>query len=150
MDGQDASLLDSDLWGLLALSPDEPACSDAIESQTMEVEPGRKLIYAGRACLKLYLVKTGWLIDFKLLKDGSRQILGFRLPGDLVGTEVLAYPAPLHSTAALTHCTVVPFSADAFAAAAEHPRMASAFLLACLREGPSCANGGSVLDADQL
>ena len=136
MGPQGASALASSSEHIFTFASAERARLDALTTETLDVEPRRKLIDAGRPCLKLFLLKTGWLIDFKLLKNGRRQILAFHLPGDLVGIECLAYPAALHSTAALTPCTVALFSTTAFGTLfAERPRLASALLSASVREG---------------
>jgi len=80
-------------------------------------------------------VASGWLSEFRQLPDGGRQILNFRLPGEVTGVECLLYKTALHSVAALTHCSVAPVSREAFEdTQRQFPRLASAFLLSSLRD----------------
>jgi CRP-like cAMP-binding protein len=100
------------------------------------VAPRRKLIDEGKPCGHLFILKSGWLAEFRQLRDGGRQILNFRLPGDIVGIECLAYRTALHSTVALTRCQVAQLPpADFERIQREFPRLATALFLMTLREG---------------
>jgi CRP-like cAMP-binding protein len=129
------SLADS-IASLFALSLAERAHLQALAAKTEEVEPRRKLITEARPSKILYILTAGWLVESKLLRNGNRQILNFRLPGDIVGIECLAFPQALHSTTTLTHCTVAPLRVESFESTQrEFPRLASALFLMTLRDG---------------
>lgn len=91
---------------LFSLSADEREHLRQLTASSEEVEPRRKLIIEGRPCEGLFILTSGWVAEAKLLRSGKRQILNFRLPGDILGVECLAYKAALHSTVTLTRCTV--------------------------------------------
>lgn len=121
---------------LFSLSADELEHLKRITEPNEELEPRRKLIHQGRPCEQLFILKTGWLAECKLLRNGNRQILNFRLPGDILGVECLAYRSALHSMSTLTRCTVAPLGFDDFGGIQRRfPRLASALFLMTLREG---------------
>jgi CRP-like cAMP-binding protein len=107
-----------------------------LTKNVIELKPRRKLIDENRPCEHIFIVVSGWLSEYRQLRDGGRQILNFRLPGEVTGVECLLYKTALHSAAALTHCTVAPISREAFEdTQRQFPRLASAFLLSGLRDG---------------
>lgn len=100
-----------------------------------QVAARRKLINRGQNEGRAYVVRAGWLIEYKMLSDGGRQILNFRLPGEVVGLEALAYTSALHSVATLTDCTLVVLELSALEELQRtHPRLATALFIQTLRE----------------
>lgn len=88
--------------------------------------PRRVVIRQNAQFGSAHIVAKGWLAEQKLLHDGRRQILNFRLPGEIVGLEGLAYSKAVFSIVTLTDVELVPVSREAF----EHlqrrsPRLAS-------------------------
>ncbi|MBD2750354.1 Crp/Fnr family transcriptional regulator [Microvirga sp. BT688] len=121
---------------LFSLSAEELDHLKRLTERAEEIEPRRKLIDQGKPCEQLFILKTGWLAEFRLLRNGARQILNFRLPGDILGIECLAYRTALHSMATLTRCTVAPLNIEDFEDIHRRfPRLASALFLMTLREG---------------
>jgi len=108
----------------------------ALSGSVIELKPRRKLIDENRPCDDFFIVLSGWLIEYRQLKDGGRQILNFRMPGEITGIECLLYKSALHSVTALTCCTVAPVSRELFEETQRlFPRLATAFLLSSLRDG---------------
>ena len=100
------------------------------------------MIDENRPCDDLFIVLSGWLSEYRQLGDGGRQILNFRLPGEVTAVECLLQKTALHSAAAITHCAVAPVSREQF----EHtqrvfPRLASAFLCPACATAQFCRNG---------
>ena len=121
---------------LFRLSEDERKHVDLLTARCEQVEPHRKLIHEGQPCRGMFVLWSGWLAEFKQLKDGGRQILNFRLPGDIVGFECLAYTTAPHSTGTLTRCEVAPLPPERFERIQrEFPRLATALFLMALRDG---------------
>lgn len=119
----------------LRLTGEELAHLDDLTAEEQQFEPRRKLITEGKPGNRMYILKAGWLVESKQLRNGRRQVLSFPVPGDIVGVECLAYRTALHSTAALTRCTVAPFSAERFEQTQQQfPRLATALFLMTLRE----------------
>jgi CRP-like cAMP-binding protein len=95
----------------------------------------RKLMNEGRSYNRALIVKSGSLIEFKLLRNGRRQILNFRFPGEVAGIDSLAYAHVPHSVATLTDSVVAPLSIAEFETVQRrYPRLASALFLMTLRE----------------
>ena len=104
-------------------------------SSPAEIKARRKLVDEGHSQGVFYIVLSGWLAEYRLLRDGRRQIFNFRLPGEIVGIECLLYDAPLHSVATLTPCVVAAVSWASFdRLQRQFPRLASAFLLSRLSD----------------
>jgi CRP-like cAMP-binding protein len=121
---------------LFELTPKEREHLQHLTAKTEQIEPRRKLITEARPSLTLFILKAGWLFESKLLRNGNRQILNFRLPGDIVGIECLAFKEALHSATTLTTCTVAPLSVHSFEQTQrQFPRLASALFLMTLRDG---------------
>ena len=108
----------------------------SLSGSVLELKSRRKLIEEGRPLDNFFIVLSGWLIEYRQLKDGGRQILNFRLPGDITGIECLLYKSALHSFASLTFCSIASVSREMFEETQRlFPRLATAFLLSGLRDG---------------
>lgn len=133
---QDASALVRSFEQLFPLTPPERVHLDVLTANAEEIEPNRKLISEGKASDQIFIMKAGWVVEWKVLRNGGRQILNFRLAGDIVGAECLAYGAALSSTAALTRCTIARVPIKVFEQTQrEFPRLAAALFLMTMREG---------------
>jgi CRP-like cAMP-binding protein len=72
-------------------------------------------------------VQSGWLFRYKRREDGSRQILGFVLPGDIVGLHRRVLPYSPHSLQSVTAVRMATISDTQIASlAAEQPRLMEA------------------------
>jgi CRP-like cAMP-binding protein len=85
-----------------------------LEAGGRRIAARQKLIDRGQNGGRAYLLQSGWLMEYRGLRDGGRQILNFRLPGEVVGLEGVAYAAALHSVATLTECLIVDLELAAF------------------------------------
>jgi CRP/FNR family transcriptional regulator len=54
------------------------------------LQPGQHLYRAGDASLSLYAVRSGTLKSYYTTDDGDEQVLGFTLPGEMVGFDGLS------------------------------------------------------------
>ncbi len=76
------------------------------------IAAGADLFSQGRVANRFYVVVEGWLCTYELMEDGRRQVLGFALPGDIVG---LPCDAPLAFAAmAVTEAAVCAIPLDRF------------------------------------
>lgn len=120
---------------LFGLDEGERRHLEACTANALAIEPRRKLIVEGEPCGRLYIIKSGWMVETRQLRDGRRQILTIRLPGDIIGIGCLSYPKALQSTVALTRCTVSPLSREEFEGIQRNfPRLATALFLMTLHE----------------
>jgi CRP-like cAMP-binding protein len=132
----DPSALADTFAQLFDLRTEERRHLHSLAANTEEFPPRRKLITEARPSQRLFILTAGWLFESKLLRNGDRQILNFRLPGDIIGIECLAFREALHSTTTLTHCTVAPLSVESLERTQrEFPRLAAALFLMTLRDG---------------
>jgi CRP-like cAMP-binding protein len=80
--------------------------------------PARKILFQeGETAHTLYTLFDGWLILFKILDNGKRQILRFLLPGDFFGFQVDGIgPAAgyMHGSQALMESTLCAFPVARF------------------------------------
>jgi CRP-like cAMP-binding protein len=121
---------------LIALSESGRSLLTGLTEDLIELKPRRKVIDESRPSDHMFIVISGWISEYRQLRDGGRQILNFKLPGEVLGVECLLYRVALHSAAAVTHCTVAPVSREKFEETQRlFPRLAAAFLLSSLRDG---------------
>ncbi|MCD2316678.1 Crp/Fnr family transcriptional regulator [Sphingomonas sp. IC-11] len=73
---------------------------------------------------ELFILKSGMMMSFVILDDGSRQILRFMFPGDMVALPALVYSNAPETVAALSDSVVCPFDRVMLARiAADQPRL---------------------------
>ncbi|HHJ21029.1 MAG TPA: Crp/Fnr family transcriptional regulator [Gammaproteobacteria bacterium] len=94
----------------------EPGAQEALarrqelRSSQYEVR-ARELIYQEGDLLKeVYTLQRGWVIRYKTLENGSRQVLNVALPGDLLGFRANLSEPLEHSALAATGCILCVFS----------------------------------------
>lgn len=68
---------------------------------------GETIVAEGRKADAIVLVKSGFVSRCKTLKNGSRQIMAFLIPGDLCDIEVVVLQAMDHDILAMTETTCV-------------------------------------------
>lgn len=76
--------------------------------------PGEYLYHAGETPDRALTIHKGWVILFKDLDDGSRQILRFALAGDLLSYRIGLKNTLDHSAIAVSDVTVCSFPIESF------------------------------------
>ncbi len=61
---------------------------------------------------KTFIVTKGWAYRFNDLSDGSRQIINYYLPGDIIGPFAVIMPKANYSVASITRLEVCSFEAE--------------------------------------
>ncbi len=56
-----------------------------VDAQMRHLEPREHAFYEGDAHTHIYRIKSGMMRLYRLLADGRRQVIAFRLPGHLIG-----------------------------------------------------------------
>jgi CRP-like cAMP-binding protein len=74
----------------------------------------------------VHLVLSGYACRYKILADGSRQIVGFLLPGDFCDLHVFILDELDHNIATLTDCRLAVLSRDDITALCGRPLVARA------------------------
>jgi CRP-like cAMP-binding protein len=85
----------------------EPGCG----ARSMKVQKNRDVVIAGSHYESVYAVHDGWLFRYKILHNGSRQIVDFILPGQFFGLQACLFKRSLYSVATVTEARLssVPF-----------------------------------------
>lgn len=96
---------------------------------------GSEVIHESQKCAVVLLLVEGWTCSFKILPDGSRQIVDFQIPGDCVGLRNVLFQASDHSVEAITPISAVEvLGSDILGALSEAPRLGTALLWASSRD----------------
>lgn len=115
------------LGGFVALSPAEHSAVSALEERERVVRRGAVLSRQKEKATELFVLKRGLMMSFVLLPNGSRQILRFLFPGEMMGMASIAFGRSPETIIALTDCTVCPFERSALGRlTTQHPRLGSA------------------------
>ena len=115
---------------LIDLTSAERQALVRLEERTRSLKRGAVLVRENDPQAELFILTRGTAMSYVLLDDGSRQILRFLFPGDMVGFSSLVYRRSTETIAAVTECVIAPFERQAMTAiVTEHPRL-SALLMA--------------------
>lgn len=113
------------LGSLIDLAPVERAALESLEHRERAVKRGVVLLRERDVQSDLYVVRDGMMMSYVLLQDGSRQILRFLFPGDMISMSALVYRRATESVSALADSVVSPVERSAIAALlSDHPRLA--------------------------
>lgn len=89
----------------------------------------------GESASEFYLLADGWVASSVTMPDGGRQIMKVHLPGDALGTPSMSTDNAVETLVALTPVVVAAVTFESFGRLiAEHPRIATLFLLSVQRE----------------
>jgi CRP-like cAMP-binding protein len=79
--------------------------------RTMSVRKNKDILVAGNHYEYVYVNHDGWLFRYKILHNGSRQIIDFILPGQILGLQAYLFQKSLYSVATITETSLsmIPF-----------------------------------------
>lgn len=113
------------LSDFIDLTATEHAALGRLEERERHVKRGAVLLRENDRSDELFILRKGMMMSFVILDDGSRQILRFLFPGDMLAISSLVYREAPETICALTDSVVCPFERAAFATLiTEHPRLA--------------------------
>lgn len=117
------------------LNQSEWSALGKLPQKIIEMEPGREIVHEGQRKHSAFLLLDGWVSSYKLLPDGTRQIIDFQIPGDFLGLRSLLLRTSDHSFEAVTKVKIAEVPAkNIFAAFEQAPRLAIAVLWAASRD----------------
>jgi CRP/FNR family transcriptional regulator, anaerobic regulatory protein len=117
---------------LVALTEGERTALNKLEERQRHVRRGAVLQRENESCNELFVLRKGLMMSYVLLDDGSRQILRFLFPGDMLGVSSAIYREAPETLAALSDCVVSPFDRGALSEImVEHPRLSAMILVYC-------------------
>lgn len=96
---------------------------------------GVDMIHQGQTEQSAYVLASGWACSYKILPSGSRQIVGFQIPGDFLGLRSVLFRTSDHNVEPITvvHASEVK-QRDLLSAFSQTPRLATAVLWAASRD----------------
>jgi len=115
---------------MIDLSPAERAALEGLEERERHLKRGAILLRENDPTNEMFVLRRGAMMSYVLLDNGSRQILRFLFPGDMLATSSLVYHDAQENIAALTDCTVSPFEKTALSRlVVSHPRLAALLIV---------------------
>ena len=97
--------------------------------------PGLDLVHQGEIDQSAFIMAEGWACSYKILMDGSRQIVNFQIPGDFLGVRSVLFRTSDHNVEPITPIEASEVSkADLFQTFTATPRLATAVLWAVSRD----------------
>ncbi len=111
---------------LIDLTQAEQNTLEKLEERQRHVRRGAVLQRENEDAGELYILRKGLMMSYVLLDDGSRQILRFLFPGDMLGVSSAVYQEAPETLAALSDCIVCPFDRGVLSdLMLAHPRLSS-------------------------
>lgn len=117
------SLVDQ-IGGFLALTLKERGALERLVERERPLKRGATLVRENDHCTELFALTSGSMMSYVLLDNGSRQILRFVFPGDMIGFSVLSYGTAQETLIALSDSVVAAIERVALAdIVVRHPRV---------------------------
>ncbi len=124
------------LGRFVPLTEAERAALDELSRKKRFHVQGSDLIGEGDNPRSVFLILKGWAFRYKHLKDGSRQIMAYLVPGDLCDIQIFLFEKMDHSIGLLSDAEVVKIpSAEILDLMDRFPRIERALLWATLVDG---------------
>lgn len=115
---------------LVDLTQGERKALEKLEERQRHIRRGAILQRENEIGGELYILRKGLMMSYVLLDDGSRQILRFLFPGDMLGVSSVIYREAPETLCALSECVVSPFDRTQFAdLIASHARLSALILV---------------------
>jgi CRP/FNR family transcriptional regulator, anaerobic regulatory protein len=115
---------------LVDLTESERDALERLEERQRHVRRGAVLQRENERSGELFILRKGLMMSYVLMDDGSRQILRFLFPGDMLCISSMIYRDAPETVAALSDCVVSPFDRAALAELmTAHPRLSSMILV---------------------
>ncbi len=129
------SALARKLGNFVALSHAELEVLAGLHRRRRNFAAGRDLVHQGQTHQAAYILAEGWVCSYKLLRDGSRQIVDFQIPGDFLGLRSVLFRTADHNIEPVTAVEASEvLESDLLEAFATTPRLATAVLWAASRD----------------
>lgn len=90
------------LSAVTRLSNDDLVSISELHRRRRSFAVGQELYHEGQSDQRAFVLASGWTCSYKLLENGTRQILEFQLPGDLIGLRSVLFHTANHSVETIT------------------------------------------------
>lgn len=123
------------LGAFVALSDADLGVLSDLFRRRRRFAPQTDMIFEGQVDQSAYVVASGWVCSYKLLKTGGRQIVDFQIPGDFLGLRSVLFRTSDHNIEPVTEVEASELTAgDLLNAFQRTPRLATAVLWAASRD----------------
>lgn len=123
------------LSAFVRLSPGDLAVMSDLYRLRRKFAVGVDMIHQGQTDQSAYVLASGWASSYKILRSGSRQIVGVQIPGDFLGLRSVLFRTSDHNVEPITPVEAsVVRQQDLLTAFTETPRLATAVLWAASRD----------------
>ena len=119
----------------VALSETELRVLDRLHQRRRTLKAEQDIIRQGERRQSAYILASGWACSYKLLPNGTRQIVDFQIPGDFLGLRSILFRTSDHNVEAVTDVEVSEVLMEELVNAfTQTPRLATAVLWAASRD----------------
>lgn len=123
------------LGNFVALSDVELEVLDGLHRRRRSFVAGGDLVHQGQVDPAAYILAEGWVCSYKLLHDGTRQVVDFQIPGDFLGLRSVLLRTADHNIEPITDVEASEvLESDLLHAFTASPRLATAVLWAASRD----------------
>ncbi|MGY9048843.1 MAG: Crp/Fnr family transcriptional regulator [Rhodobacterales bacterium] len=123
------------LSNFVALTAPELHVLDGLHRRRRNFVASRDLVHQGQTHAAAYILADGWVCSYKLLRDGTRQIVDFQIPGDFLGLRSVLFRTADHNIEPVTPVEASEvMKSDLLLAFEATPRLATAVLWAASRD----------------
>jgi len=102
------------------LSPDETERFEQIVHRSRPIQPGEHLFRAGDEFRSVASVRTGCFKSYVIDHEGQEQVLGFHLPGEIIGLDAIHSAKHVANVVALDTSAICGLTFDTVTAMARH------------------------------
>ena len=127
-----SNLLSRKLQNFVELNKSALELLDRVTARTRIVPPRTDLIAEGDEPSDVHLILRGFACRYKILPDGSRQIMAYLVPGDLCDLHVFLLDHMDHSLGTLSECEVVDVPRATIQEMLRNPSISEGLLLSTL------------------
>jgi CRP-like cAMP-binding protein len=119
----------------IAFLPEDKTILDSLEIRKRVFPKGCDIIHEGQQLQNAYILCAGWACSYKLLRNGTRQVINFYVPGDLIGVRPILLSNCDDNLCAITRVEVGEINVeDLFEAFDGNGRLAMSILWSTLRD----------------
>lgn len=113
----------------------DPNFEYGLQGEPKHIRKNKDIVVAGKHYETLFVNHDGWLLRYKILHNGDRQILDFILPGQIFGLQACLFKTSLYSVATITEASLSSIPLDAIDRVFERtPTLAKALFWSALCE----------------
>ena len=117
------------------LSEDDFGTLSDLYSRRRNYPAGRDMIHQGQNNQTAYVLAKGWACSYKIMPNGTRQVVDFQIPGDFVGLRSILFRNSDQNVEPITRVEASEFMvSDLLGALAKSPRLGAAVLWAASRD----------------